>query len=1632
MLTVSDTTIDNQGTATIGTNNGNNIGINVTNNAAGTGNLLLTMTGTNNVTTERGTGVLANNLGTGGSSITISDSITILSKWIASPEGQDGVEATTHTGGTAIIDMLNATGTITVMGGGNGILIDSVTTPAGTATGGGNVIGNIGSGVEIDVESPAALNPSGDHNGIQATTQNSTVVGQPTGNVDLATAATITTAGQNANGIYAQAQNGHVNVYNGYVYTGYSSPTGANLPDILSGVLTPALNPGKITTTGDSANGIWASATHGAVNVDSRGEIEVDGTASNGIWASTSTGNTVNAGAVSVTNSGAIDTQGTTANGILAYADSSTTSTATAGTGAVGVTNSGAITVEGATSNGIRAYTTTRGNQAGNVSVSNSGAISQPTGDTDDTINGILAYSRTVGAGATGAVTVGNTGNITLNGDASNGIYAYTIQAPAGTGAVGAVNVTNFGAISTQGNQANGIWARSTDAPVTVYNLISSVPGSGAITTQGNQADGILAYATHGAVNVFNAGEINVDGLTSYGIQAYTSTGDTTKAGNVWVSNSGIINSGLITPGNNDNSDGINASSTTAGAGATGTVLVENSNNLTTEGNNANGILAYTQSTGAGAAGAVTVNSTGGTINTSGDNSSGIYAALPYDSTGTPLPGTIGAVTVNNWSNIITNGTSWSSGIYAKSPDGGVTVNNYGNITTNGGAKQDNGIDASAAGGGANATVTVNNYGAIETYAPGSAGIWAYSGDGNVTVTNTGNITTHGTGSANGQSDGIHAESAPDPLTGATGSGNVSVTSSGADITSTGGGSGNDGIQAVSVSGNASVSFANGTVDVTGGDRNDGIAAVSDSGAASVMVNHGTVIVGGNSIGVLAMGSSALVEVTNGSVIDATRTSGHGAIEAIGNPTDPSSSASVFIDASSQVHGGWGDSNSVGVMTGGGTQTIVNDGIIDALSDHAILGDALSDATLTITNNGTITGDVNATSSIVAMTNNGVWNLRNFADTNGDGVRDTLAVSKSNLGDSGQNTIINNGTINLLGAPAGVTVDPTGSYLPLATTTAGLIDGKMDNTNNALAAGGPMQAQILGVTEFINKGLIDMTTNPVAGDVLVISGGSTAGQNGGGVYVSDGGMILMDTVMNKGGEAARSDILVVDSTQVGPGGATTLFISDPTHSLGAFTPGDGIPVVEVLNKMTRASAPGAFQLALAPEGRLITAGAYQYTLQQNGYTNTDGNWYLRNTMLEPPVRPISPSEPPPTEGLPAPPPGPAPVVPNYRPEVPVYMTAPALASRMGLLMIGTYHDRVGEDRPMNWQGNNDPNGQMASTVDDSRVSVSPADINKAGPPADTNLAVNDDDAAKKRKMAAWGRVVGQTGRTGFDRVFSDFRDNGPDYDFSIGALQAGFDVLRKKHDNGTRDNAGLYLGFMRGTADVDYVYSNGGRAGRVDMNGYSFGGYWTHKGLSEWYLDAVLQGTCYDQAEAYSENTTLDQKIYPNGYGIVASLEAGYPFGPRQGWRWEPQAQLIYQFLTLDNDVDHYGTVSYGDTSTWYGRIGGRLTKDWLVTKDDGTPAKGDDERKRSVWTRANIWHNFGSDADTTFATLDGNCPATLTTSLGDTWGQVGLGVSGELKHHLTVYAVGDYNVALASGTSGEAFSGEVGLRWEF
>ena len=330
-------------------------------------------------------------------------------------------------------------------------------------------------------------------------------------------------------------------------------------------------------------------------------------------------------------------------------------------------------------------------------------------------------------------------------------------------------------------------------------------------------------------------------------------------------------------------------------------------------------------------------------------------------------------------------------------------------------------------------------------------------------------------------------------------------------------------------------------------------------------------------------------------------------------------------------------------------------------------------------------------------------------------------------------------------------------------------------------------------------------------------------------------------------------------------------------------------------------------------------------------------------------------------------------LPNYRVEVPLDMALPMLAQQFGLAMLDTLDDRVGSKVP-------DPLG--------------------------------------KNTFGAWLRLLGQTGERHNGHTFADFSKQGPSYNWGMEGLQMGVDVYRKTYDNGSSDVVGADLGVGRITSDVNQVYSTA-KAGNISMDGYAVGAYWTHYGATGWYTDAVLQGSVYDRMIAHS---VLGQVLTTAGQGYVASLESGWKVDYARDVSVTPEAQLVFQNAHINHSADAFGNISYSSPNALYGRVGGRVAKNWRLGENASNwPV--------TTWGRINAWHSFSAHTDTTFSSLSGENPVTLMGNIGYSWAQFSLGALSQLNKGTALFASGDLSVPFAGG-QGRVWAGRLGVKY--
>ena len=394
------------------------------------------------------------------------------------------------------------------------------------------------------------------------------------------------------------------------------------------------------------------------------------------------------------------------------------------------------------------------------------------------------------------------------------------------------------------------------------------------------------------------------------------------------------------------------------------------------------------------------------------------------------------------------------------------------------------GLTAVAAGTG-NALVDYgkNGPGTITVQGQNAAGIFASTSTGSASITTfPGTTIVVGQPTDIGPKVGIDAFTDSGPATDIVRS-TITINAS-PDVPTTNYKSNPTGIRASSdLSGDASVTYTDPTGITVRGGGALGIVAVSGSLDATTQSGRVTVNASGpidtkdssNAVGILAdsgfirnvfsSGGRAPTTITGSVDVTASNVSALGqfgtAISATGGR------GGVTVTTGGSIMGGWqADLTSVGPVyglratgvvlgsTGGGTATLTNNGNIGALSDRAVASPLPSffanptssfptSNNTSIINNGTITGFVQLVGDNNSFENNGLFNLRHFAQTTDGGGRDTVRVA---IADLGPGVFTNNGTLALPQVIGATNADNTGQYLPLG------------NPNNIMALNGPCRA----------------------------------------------------------------------------------------------------------------------------------------------------------------------------------------------------------------------------------------------------------------------------------------------------------------------------------------------------------------------------------------------------------------------------------------------------------------------------------------------------------------------------------------------------------------------------------------------
>lgn len=329
---------------------------------------------------------------------------------------------------------------------------------------------------------------------------------------------------------------------------------------------------------------------------------------------------------------------------------------------------------------------------------------------------------------------------------------------------------------------------------------------------------------------------------------------------------------------------------------------------------------------------------------------------------------------------------------------------------------------------------------------------------------------------------------------------------------------------------------------------------------------------------------------------------------------------------------------------------------------------------------------------------------------------------------------------------------------------------------------------------------------------------------------------------------------------------------------------------------------------------------------------------------------------------------------GMRPDVPTQAGLPPLATQYGFTSVGTFHERMGDPLAKGLAKNAGANCSSSNM------------------------------AAGTSAPGAWGRLIGENGK----QSNNAFSSTGPDYSWQMAGLQTGFDVIQRDNTNSC-DHIGVFFGAGGLTSNVSPLAA--AAMGRINLDAYSVGAYWSRLNHNGVYLDGITQGTYYTS----NANTGLDS-YGTRGLGVTTSIEAGVPISIGNGLWIEPQLQFIYQHVSFDNALGSTALVMIDPTDALRGRVGARLVRPWETG---------------SVWLRGNIWHEFIGSTNVTVAGITGQNGLSFEVPFRGTWAEIGFGINGDIYHNVSLFATGAYQHNIDNNDR-YAWNGRVGVTYKW
>jgi autotransporter family porin len=490
-------------------------------------------------------------------------------------------------------------------------------------------------------------------------------------------------------------------------------------------------------------------------------------------------------------------------------------------------------------------------------------------------------------------------------------------------------------------------------------------------------------------------------------------------------------------------------------------------------------------------------------------------------------------------------------------------------------------------------------------------------------------------------------------------------------------------------------------------------------------------------------------------------------------------------------------------------------------------------------------------------------------------------------------------------------------------------------------------------------------------------------------------------VLNAGGAMANqfTDRLLVNGNA--SSGTTILDVMPTVASIGRLTDlnqnmavdaNEGISLVQVAGNSSAQS--------FALKGGYVAAGPWRYDLYsfapgasdagQRAVVGTGNNYWdyrLGNVYIcengcaptTPPTTPVTPSQPQnptlpvtpvgsPQGEAPAPAPAPASGRLQVTPQIPSYLSLPLGLAYYNSAIIDNLHRRLGELR-------------HEQTLPD-------------GNSPEMFLRYIGSNMTYKSNVS--------------------FNNYGYDFDMDYSAVQIGGNLLRL---DGEKDSLRGGVAYTYGNSRIQAKAADGASSTTFDNNSLAL--YLTWQRENGFYMDGVL---AYGNHRGNTDIPRQKEVGSPKAKSWTASLESGYPFIFDNGVKLEPQAQLMFTRIDMDNFTDKdQTTVSYKDYNQTIGRLGIRADRTWVDEKG----------RQYSPYIRANYYQGWGGGATVTAGAANTNLDYSFTGGKFGQMGELGLGGTVTLKNQLSLYGEVDYRKEInGNGAKGWGYTG--GVRWTF